>query len=198
MIANSLGDIVLRQVPAELALGVKAGQFEVFGSIIKSATSGHIVGHLQEAGGMAKLISSGPLAPIKLLADGMQIAQNEQLKTSLAGVRAGIETLQNLGVLNVALSAAGIGVTVAGMIMLGHKIDAVKQEVASLREGLDRISQDVEGLRRDMIQADLDVLRAVALAMDEAWGLRAKAAERQWHGVAEDALRLSVVFERRA
>lgn len=202
MIAALLGDAVLRQIPAALAAGVQSGQYQVYGSIIKSCSTGQIIGHLQETSGLAQLAGGLPVTPAGAIAGlamgGIQIAQNEQIKSGLVQVQAGLQALQQLGIANLALGAAGIGVSVAGFAVLGRKIDAVKQEVAALSDRIDRVGAIVEDLRRDLVQSDLDRLRTAALAMDEAWSLGPMAAERQWHLVAEESLQLSVFFERRA
>lgn len=197
MIADLVGGVLLRQVPAALALGVRTGDYRVYGSIIKSVADGRIIGHLQEAGGLVGLAGTGPLAPLKLLADGVQIAQNEQINSGIQHLQAGMDALQSLGVANLALGAAGIGISVVGFAILNRKVDAVRGGVTALGARIDVVGTKVDALRRDLIEADLVRLRSLAEAMDEGWRLGTTAAERQWHGVAEDALYLANAFEHR-
>jgi len=108
MIASLLGGVLLREVPEALLVGVKSGQYSVYGSIIKSVSNGQIVGHLQEAGGLSKLAGMFGSGPLGLLAGGVQMVQNEQIKSGIGRLEAGMGMLQSLGVANLALGAAGI------------------------------------------------------------------------------------------
>lgn len=198
MIASLLGGVLLREVPEALLVGVKSGQYKVFGSIIKSVSNGQIVGHLQEAGGLSKLASMFGSGPVGLLAGGVQMIQNEQIKSGIGRIEAGMGVLQSLGVANLALGAAGIGVSVAGFAVVSRKIEHVKKAVETLADRMDVLSVEVRAVRQDLVAADLDDLRALAWALDEGWKLGDSAAERRWHGVATDALRLSARFERHA
>ena len=45
-----LANVLVREVPAEHLTGVGRGDYQVFGSIIRSTTSGRIVGHLPGQG----------------------------------------------------------------------------------------------------------------------------------------------------
>lgn len=193
-----LGGVLLREVPEALLVGVKSGQYSDYGSIIKSVSNGQIVGHLQEAGGLSKLAGMSGSGPLGLLAGGVQMVQNEQIKSGIGRIEVGMGMLQSLGVANLALGAAGIGVSVAGFAVVSRKIDHVKKAVETLADRMDVLSIEVRAVRQDLVAADLDDLRALAWAMDEGWKLGDSAAERRWRGVATDALRLSARFERHA
>jgi hypothetical protein len=201
MITSIIGDVLLRELPAALAAGVKSGEYQVYGSIIRSISSGRIVGHLQETGGLSKLpglLGAGPLAPLKLLSDGVQIVQNEQIKESLAGLEAGMAQLQELDVANLALGAAGLGVSVAGFAILGRKIEGVKRDISKLGERIEAIGAQVNELHLEVVERDMDRLDATALALDEGWRLTPSAAERHWQDVAQESLQVAIAFERRA
>lgn len=201
MIAGLIGNVLLRSVPSAFAAGVDSGQYQVYGSIIRSVADGRIVAHLQEAGGLSKLmglISAGPAAPLKFAADGIQIYQNHQIKSGIDRLQAGMGMLNQLGVANLALGAVGIGVSVAGFAIVSAKIDRVRAEVEKLGDRIDAVGSKVDALQQDLISSDLDDLRALAWNMDEAWNLGDSAAERRWHDVAGAAPRLAARFERRA
>ena len=170
MIGGLIGDVFLRQVPDTLTFGVYSGKYQVFGSIIRSVANGRIVGHLQEAGGLGKvagLVGSGPLAPLKLAAEGIKIVQNEQIKAGIGQLQAGVETLQHLQIASLALGAAGIGVSVVGFAILGRKIDRVREDVSALGDRIGLLSAEVKALRRDLVEADLRKLKSLSEAMDE-------------------------------
>ena len=201
MITSLIGQTLLRQIPERLAAGVASGDYQVYGSIVRSISEGRIVGHLQEAGGLSKLaglIGAGPLAPVKLAADVVGLVQKEQIKGGIARLESGLASLQQLGVANLALGAAGIGVSIAGFAVLSRKIDGVKRAVEGLSDRVDAIGVKVDALGADMIEGELDDLVGLASLMDEGWREGGMLGERRWHKVAEEAPRLAVRFRRRS
>lgn len=201
MIGGLIGSVFLRQAPDALVIGLRTGEYQVFGSLIKSTLDGRIVGHLQEAGGLGKLaglVGSGPLAPVKLLTEGVKIVQNEQIKAGIGQLQAEMATLQHLQVAGLALGAAGIGVSVVGFAILGRKIDRVREDISALGDRIDLASAEAKAVRRDLVEADLRKLKSLSEAMDEGWLLSPASAERQWHGVAEEASYLAIAFEQRS
>jgi len=200
MMATLLGDVLLRKVPAHLLAGVQTGDLQVYGSIIRSLTSGQIVGHLQETSGLARLGATAlsapaslPLAGAGLAADvvghGVSYVQNEQIK-------AAVDVVQNLQIANLALGAVGIGVSIAGFAILSAKINRVEASMDAMADRLDEIARGVDSLRRDRIADDFTRLRTVAEQMDEGWSLTDPAP--QWRQVASAAHSLVNMFERRA
>jgi hypothetical protein len=200
MMATLLGDVLLRQVPAHLLAGVQAGDLQVYGSVIRSLTSGRIVGHLQETSGLAKLgataLASHASLPltgaglaVDLVGHGVSYVQNEQIK-------AAVSVVQNLQIANLALGAIGIGVSVAGFAILSAKISRVEANMDAMAGRLDEIARGVESLRRDRIADDFTRLRTAAEQMDEGWSLSDPAP--QWRQVATEAHSLANIFERRA
>ena len=200
MMATLFGNALLRQVPAHLLAGVQAGDLKVYGSIIRSLTSGRIVGHLQETSGLAKLGATALAAPASLplqgaglaadlVGHGVSFVQNEQIK-------AAVNFVQNLQIANLALGAVGIGVSVAGFAILSAKINRVEASMDAMAGRLDEIARGVDSLRRDRIADDFTRLRTVAEQMDEGWSLTDPAP--QWRQVASEAHSLVNMFERRA
>lgn len=190
-----LGDILLREVPDALIAGMASGDLKVHGSIIRSISSGRIVGHLQETSALSGLgnllggTASLPLQGLDLVGQTVAMVQNEQIKHAVAVV-------QQLQLANLALGAVGIGVSVAGTAVLWRKIDIVEKQVAGLAATLDALLNKVEALRQDRIADDLARLRAVADQMNEAWLLTDPVP--QWDDVAREAHVLGSIFERRA
>lgn len=199
MTATLLGDVLLRQVPAHLLAGVQAGDLKVYGSIIRSLTSGHIVGHLQETSGLARLgataIAASASLPLQgasfaadLVGHSVSFVQNEQIK-------AAINVVQDLQIANLALGAVGIGVSVAGFAILSAKINRVEASMDAMAGRLAEIARSVDSLRRDRIADDFTRLRTVAEQMDEGWSLTDPTP--QWRQVASEAHSLVNMFERR-
>jgi hypothetical protein len=187
---------VLRAIPAHLSAGVKAGEFRVYGSIIKSVLNGQIAGHLQETTGLADLAGKALTGGVPGLGTAVDLAghtaslvQNEQIKAAIGIVR-------NLQIADLALSAAGIGVSVAGFAVLAAKIGRVEAKVEAMGDRLDEIARGVEFLKRDRVAEDFARLRSILQQLDEAWLLTDPAP--QWRHVSEAAILLANQFERRA
>lgn len=187
---------LLREVPPALVAGVQGGDYKVYGSIIRSVASGKIVGHVQETSGLMNLAGRalsggvpGINTAVDLVGHGVSYVQNEQIK-------AAIDVVQNMQIANLALSAAGIGVSVAGFAVLAAKIGRVEAKVWALGDRLDAVARGVEFLRRDRIAEDFTRLRTAMQRLDEAWMLGDPIP--QWRGVSEEAIYLTNQFERRA
>lgn len=191
---NGIGSVLLREVPDALTAALSTGELKVHGSVIRSISTGRIVGHLQETSLLHKLsgllrgAAGLPLPGLNLAGQTISIVQNEQIKRAVAVVH-------RMQLANLAVGAVGIGVSVAGTAALWLKIDTIEKQVAALAGTLDHILSAVEALRRDRIADDLARLRAVTEQMNEAWLLSDPIG--QWNAVARDAHLLGAVFERR-
>lgn len=205
MIGEMAGQIFLRTVPGHLVKGVDSGLYKVFGSVIKEVATGHVAGHLQEAAPLASMMlngaSLGPLGPLSVAADiglgVVQVVQNEAIKSGIARLEEAVGLLQNLGIANLALSATGIGVSIAGFAVMSAKIDGVKRAVHGLADQIGTVSAKIDGLQRDAIDVDFAELKSLAKSFDEAWQLSDDAATRRWHDVARGALSQQSRFELR-
>jgi hypothetical protein len=186
---SSLEGVLLRQVPEELASAVTSGECRVYGSIIRSLTSGRIVGHLQETSALANMAGSFLTAPVSLPLQGASLAvdavghsisyvQNEQIKAALAAV-------QSMQVADLALGAGAIGVSVAGFAILSRKLSRIETNVEALDAQLGELSKSVELIRRDQIGEDMVRLRTAIEQLDEGWVLTHPTA--QWRRVANEA-----------
>ncbi len=205
MISHILGAVVTRQVPQHLLGGYANGQYQVFGSILKNVATGRIVGHLQETTGLASLLTSlapppiGPALQVGQLAlQAGQLVQGELMRRSLARIEAGIETLQKLGVADLAFSAAGLGVSVVGFAVMSAKIDGLKRAISDVADQIEILSAKIDQLQQDAIDLDLADIRGLAKSFDEGWQLSDAAAQVRWHDVARAALSFQSRFELRA
>lgn len=199
MIPSMVGEILLRQVPEHLLSGVQSGELRVYGSIIRSLTSGQIVGHLQETSGLAQAASAvwgtsaglplpGVGLAVQAVGQGVSIVQNEQIK-------AAINVVQNLQMANIALGAVGIGVSVVGFAIVVKKIAGMETKIDRMGERLDQIGRTVEALRQNRIAEDFNRLRTAAEQMEEGWLLADPL--YQWRQVALEAHAVANTFESR-
>lgn len=203
MIGALAGQIFLRTIPEHLVQGVDSGLYRVFGSVIRDVATGKGVGFLQEAAPLASVLLNGAsLGPIGAAADiglgVVQVVQNEAIKSGIARLQDAVGMLQGLGIVNLALGATGIGVSVAGFAVMSAKIDGVKRAVHGLADQIETVSAKIDALQQDAIDVDFAELKSLAKSFDEAWQLGAEAAVRRWHDVARGALSQQSRFELRA
>lgn len=194
-------ELFLRQIPAALEAGIRSGQLDVYGSTIRNVANGQIAGFLQETSGLSKiagLVGGGPAAPLKLIGSGIQIVQNEQIKSGVAAVQQGVAMLNQLQVANLALSAAGIGVSAIGFAVMSAKIDGVRDEVRALGNKLDRLLDEFARDRTEKLDDMLNALRGLAQRIDSRWSMSADKAEVGWHRDADEADTLGNFFSGRA
>jgi len=203
MIGATLGEVFLRAVPDHLKAGVTDGSLRVFGSVLRSATNGQIAGFMQETSFLQNLLPSMMSAGsgLQLAAVPGQVGQLVQGEIILAGVQRiehGMRLLTQLGVADLAMNAAGIGISAIGFSVMSMKIDQVKRVVESISGDIVAVSAKLDELQRDAIDADFAELRSLSKAFDEGWRLSGDAAVRRWHEVARGALSGQTRFEQRA
>jgi hypothetical protein len=184
---------LLRAVPDALVAGVAGGKFRVSGSIIQSVSSGRIVGHLQETSALPSMIADffghTVFAPVSAAIGLVDVVQNEQIKSSLALV-------QNLQWANLALTGAGIGVSIAGTAMMLHQINRLSRKVDDLNVQLAEVAKGIRQLQAAPLRNDFARMGTLVAQVDEAWSPSAQIAE--WRDIARDAHFLADQFRSRA
>jgi hypothetical protein len=185
-----LGNVLLREVPASLLEGVARGEFRVCGSVIQSVTSGHIIGHLQETSALTSMLASAnPISVTGVLAQGVSVVQNEQIKATL-------KFLETLQFANLAVTGLSIGVSVAGTALLLHRISRIQSKVNDIAQTLDEISTKIDDLRQDKVSDDFTRLSTLSNQVEEAW--LPSSTSDDWKPIARDAHLLADQFMRRA
>ena len=195
-----IADVFLRQVPAALQAGVADGTLSVHGSILRRA-NGQIAGFLQETSGLSKLVeaaASGPLAPLRMIGNTVQVVQNEQIKHGIMQLQQSVAMLNQLGIASVALGAVGIGVSAVGFAVMNRKIDGLRDQVAALGERLDAIQADIRAIDLTLVADRLKQLRGLARSIDAGWAMSGEGARLSWRDDAGEARRLHDFFEGRA
>lgn len=190
----------LRQIPLALQAAYERGEVTLWGSVLRHS-NGQIAGYLQETSGLSKvveLVSSGPAAPLKLIGGTIQIVQNEQIKHGLAAVQRSVALLNQLQVANLALGAAGIGVSMVGFAVMNAKIDAVQGEVRALGERIEAIRAEVRSIDLQVVRDRVKQLRGLARSIDQRWSMSDEGARIGWRDDAGEARRLHDFFEGRA
>lgn len=184
-------EVLLRRVPPELADAVQTGAIKLFGSILRDAVTGRIVGFLQETGAAPKLMKAlgGAMRVADLGIGAAGLVQGEQIKAQL-------RLVSRLRIGNLLLTGMGIGVSLAGFAIMAAKIDSVGRKVEGLADRLGSMARSVEALRHERIAEHLAELKTAAERYEEGW--LPGDSERHWRDTATDAHRLANHFARLA
>lgn len=201
MTTAAAAEIFLRAVPDYLMAGVRDGTLRIYGSSVREVSTGRIAGFLQEAapvGNLAIQAANGPLGPLDTAMNAMQLAQGEMLRQGVQRLEQGVQLLQVMGVASLALSAAGLGVSVVGFAVMSRKIDRVQSALEGVAGDIQAVNAKLDRIQQDAIDADFSELRALAKALDEGWLLSEQSAQARWRDVAQGALVSQSRFELRA
>ena len=139
------------EVPAELSGRVASGELIRYGTILKDAGTGKIVKHLQETGAAQSVLSglsSGPFAPVSILADAIGAGANVYAGIKIDQLKSMIETLQSLQVATLGISLVGVGVSVAGFYYMHKRFNA-------LEDRLDKLSVEIKERFESLKHRDL-------------------------------------------
>src|SRR5262245_15208438 len=102
--------------PARFVAGLTTGDIIRFGSILKDAQTGQIVGHLQESGiaqSALSLATSGIASPLSLVPQAINVGTGLYTAVQVGQLKAMMETLQSLQIATLGISLVGVGVSVA-------------------------------------------------------------------------------------
>lgn len=116
----------------------------------------------------------------------------------LQNVLSGVEALNQIGLANLAVSTAGIGVSIVGFAVMAAKLDRISNSIHGLSGQLDTAVGKIEAVQNDLIESDFSDLKSLAKAHDEGWLLSDASAGARWQEVAREALRFQSRFENRA
>lgn len=116
-------------IPARFMPGLNSGELVRYGSILKDATSGQIVGHLQETSALQSLIRTGSSFDPTGATGLIGIAQNAAISHKLNAMQAMMGTLQSLQIATLVSSVAGMGVTAATAAIILHRIKGIDQAI---------------------------------------------------------------------
>jgi hypothetical protein len=143
------------EIPANFATQLAAGELVRYGSILKSAATGQIVGHLQETGVVQGLLSSlapSVSSPLSLASNLVNLAPNiytaiqtGRIKAEISQIKTMMGTLQSMQVATLGLSLVGLGVSVGSFFYMRKRFNAVE---ARLDQIVDAINEGFDGLRK--------------------------------------------------
>lgn len=160
---------MLSQIPFELPLrflpGLASGEVIRYGTILKDAGTGRILGHLQESGFAQSLLSqtlTSSLSPLSLVSPIVDTASSVHTAVQVHQLKAMVETLQSLQLATLGASLAGVGVSVAGFLYMRQRFNSldrrIDQVVDTVKAGFEE--QKRSDLRQHMSRTKALVQRA--------------------------------------
>jgi len=126
-------------VPLEFLPGIQDGSLIRFGGLLKDASSGQIVAHLQESSLAHSLLSEFATIGMSPLSIGTQLATN--FANSGAGIytaiqvaqlKSMVEALQVLQYATLGVSMVGVGVTLGGFLYMRGRFNTLDQNIQKL------------------------------------------------------------------
>jgi hypothetical protein len=133
-----LGDIPF-SLPAKFAAGLADGSIIRIGTLIKDSATGRILAHVQESGLAQQLLGgSMPFTPVGAVMQIAQLGSTAAANVQIHQLKGMIENLQLLQYANIGISAAGLGVSVIGFVLINRKLKSLEVDISSLSEKMDR------------------------------------------------------------
>jgi hypothetical protein len=148
---------ILFEIPAAYEVAVKTGSLVQIGGLLKNATTGQIVAHLQESGVAHSLLSTAlgsAASPLKLAGEVMNVGSGIYTAVQVTQLKSMIASLQSLQIATLGVSLVGVGVSVAGFIYMHKRFNSLDGRIdkllASVQAGFE--SQRQATLRAHMSQ----------------------------------------------
>lgn len=185
---------VLASLPSHLRADWAAGSLHRVGMLVFRRGEPGIVAHLVETSALQQMAPSllsatPPGVALEAAKFAVGTVQNEQIK-------AGIEVLKSLQLTNLALSGAGLGVSILSYVLLEKRLGRIEEKVDAMDDKLDRIARSIEDLKQNEIRADFTDLRTACEEAEEGW--LSSNAEVVWDRAASNLHRLQNKFLDRA
>ncbi len=151
--------------PARFWAAVQAGDVIRYGTILKDAGTGKIVGHMQESGvaqSLLSMVGSGIPTPLSLGTDAINVGSGLYTAVQVGQLKAMMETLQLLQVATLGVSLVGVGVSVAGFLYMHKRFNSLDGKIDQLMDTVTAgfESQQKAALRMHMSRTKSLVQRA--------------------------------------
>lgn len=136
-------------LPAQFAAGVADGSIIRIGTLLKDSDTGRILAHVQESGLGQKLLMGGlgggipPFNPVTMGLKGLEVASSVAANVQIYQLKGMIENLQLLQFANIGISAAGLGVSVIGFVLINKKLKGLESDITQLSAKMDRHFQEL-------------------------------------------------------
>lgn len=132
---------ILMQVPATLLAAVTSGSAVVDGAMVKSASTGRILAHLQQSGRLAGALASGPVGVVSA---AVQAASSVAANVQLEQIKGMLSTLQVVAGVGAAASILNLGVSVGGFALVLNRLKRLEERVATVGAKVDSLREFLE------------------------------------------------------
>lgn len=159
-------------------VGILAGKYQRYGALIKDVATGRIVGHVQETGLLQDIFRSATtqgfnlVNPLTSVASVGSLFQNELMRRNLVNIENALGSVQIMGMANLAVSAIGVGVSIASTAMVLSKINNLQEIVSEVSSNLKNVEKAVKEHRiKDRltdVKTDLERLDESSLRLHDA------------------------------
>lgn len=119
-------------IPSQFQAAQVAGDIIRSGALLRDASTGRIVAHLQETGALQKAVQAVSLFDPTGATGLIGVAQNAAISHKLNAMQAMMGTMQALQVAALASSVIGIGVTAASTAMILSRLDQVDKSLGGI------------------------------------------------------------------
>jgi hypothetical protein len=126
-------------VASEHIPGLLSGQVVRYGAILKDASTGQILGHLQETGVAQKILQAGFSFDPTGVTGLVGVAQNVAIAGKLNSMQQALGSLQVLQYATLFSSVVGVGVTAASTAMILKRLSAVDDALARIEASFDSL-----------------------------------------------------------
>ncbi len=161
---------------AEQFAQLASGDLVRFGTILKDASTGRIVAHIQETGIWRDAISSGTNLLTEAASTSNPVLsvfntiQNEQIKSRLRSIEGMLGGMQHLQLATLATSVVGIGVTMASTAMILNRLNDLGATMDKIADKIDLLPKiwEESRVRENLgeMQTSLDRLEESPLRSD--------------------------------
>ena len=166
---------ILFEIPSMYEAAVNSGTLIRVGGLLKDAASGAIVAHLQESPVAHLLISKAvgtPMGPIRLAIEAFNVASGIYTAVEVKQIKSLISSLQTLCYGTLGVSLIGVGVTVAGIVYMHKRFNALEGRIDELIKSMESgfASQREAALRAHVSQVNglvKSVMQAPTLSRPE-------------------------------
>ena len=136
------------EIPTQFRTAVAAGDVIRRGALLQDAASGRILAHVQETGGLQRLIvdlatSTSPFNPVDTAFGIFDVVQNEQIKKRLNVMQGMMGSLQTIQLATLISSFVGIGVTVASTAIILSRLKAISNGLGAILEKIDQLPTEL-------------------------------------------------------
>lgn len=184
---------ILFEIPAAFEAAVKAGSLVQIGGLLKDATSGQIVAHLQESGLGHALVSKlafGAFSPVSLIPNAINLGTGVYTAVQVTQMKAMIAALQSLQIATLGVSLVGIGVSIGGFVYMHKRFNSLDDKIDKL---IETVNAGFESQQKTAIRAHMHQVKGLVKRARQAPSLSRP--EKEYSRIADALADQSAHFE---